>query len=285
MPTIILTTLAIIGYRIYKNKTITYLSSFLTGIIGVMFIMDAYTWIDMIFTLSPDNIQYIYAIGLYLVILSILGFSLYLSFRLNRKNNQQLSIKTIKDKKPLLIMLSTVFLVFGIFVCDNMLKMAILNAWNNKHEAPAMSYGNLNGLSYNTVVSETSTSTYMGKGVKWLGVIAGMSQIDGIKFWVADKDHTSFNNSYHDWFWAIPNDPNLLLGPEQTHGEWVTYMLKTYGNIDADTTDPTHDLFLITGKLDENDCTFYDSTPTTTAPCIPNVIVEKIERAGKVLDK
>ena len=79
-------------------------------------------------------------------------------------------------------------------------------------------------LDYSTVVNDKSNG-YVGKTVQWRGVIAGLSQLDGIKFWVVDKNHTSFDDSYHDWFWAVPDDL-LSLDTEQTHGAWVLIRLE-----------------------------------------------------------
>lgn len=116
---------------------------------------------------------------------------------------------------------------------------------------------------------------YIGKIISWMGKISSLSQIDGIKFWIIDDQHQPNIKTDNSWFWAIPdNNPSA----EITHGKWVTYMLKRYGNIDINSVDSDNDIFLIKGKLLELDCTFYDNTLATTAPCIPNVEVENIKK-------
>lgn len=128
----------------------------------------------------------------------------------------------------------------------------------------------ISNLSYSSVVSD-KTKSYVGKQVAWKGKIAtNLSQIDGIKFWVVDKQHQPNTKTNNAWFWSVPADWPTS---DDTNGAWVTYMLKRYGNIDASKINPDSDVFLITGKFLELDCTFYDN-----GPCIPNLEVEKIER-------
>lgn len=130
------------------------------------------------------------------------------------------------------------------------------------------------GLDYNTVVNNFK-KTYIGKEVSWAGKISNLSQIDGIKFWIVDDQHRPNATTYNDWFWALPAD---LPTVETTHGKWVTYMLRRYGNIDANSINGDNDVFLIKGKLLFLDCDFYNNTPTTPAPCIPNLEVENIQK-------
>lgn len=125
------------------------------------------------------------------------------------------------------------------------------------------------------VQTDCEKHPYVGKIISWTGKISNLSQIDGVKFWIIDDQHQPNITTDNDWFWAIPNDNPPA---DIKHGEWVTYMLKRYGNIDISSIDRDNDIFLIKGKLLELDCTFYDSDTTTTAPCIPNVEVENIKK-------
>lgn len=127
----------------------------------------------------------------------------------------------------------------------------------------------INNLTYSTVVSD-KTNAYICKRVAWNGKIAtNLSQIDGIKFLIIDAQHP-VDSTTTDWFWSVPVDWPTS---NDANGAWVTYMLRHYGNIDASKINPDKDVFLITGKLLELDCTFYDNRQ-----CIPNIEVERIQR-------
>ncbi len=111
-------------------------------------------------------------------------------------------------------------------------------------------------LSYNSVINDKSKS-YLGKEITWRGQISNLSQIDGIKFWIIDNNHTIRTSSYNDWFWAIPKE---IPTTSETNGNWPSYMLKKYGNLNIDDVIIESDTFTITGTLLELDCDFYDST-------------------------
>jgi len=107
-----------------------------------------------------------------------------------------------------------------------------------------------------------------GEIVQFEGVFCGLSQIDGIKLCFLDDENSTDNLDLRNWFWGIPE---IFPSADEHKGEWAIWMLKEFGDIDADNlTDD--EIFVVTGKHVFDDCGFYDD-----GTCIPNVEVERIE--------
>lgn len=135
-------------------------------------------------------------------------------------------------------------------------------------------------ISYDTVVNSKPNS-YIGKRVTWTGKIAiNLSQISGIKFWIVDKQHQPDSSKDNAWFWAIPKELATKEDPsykEGWNGYWGEFMFKNYSKIDYDTVDTSNDVFLVTGTVENLDCT-YPNGDNTIESCVPNLVIEKIEK-------
>lgn len=96
IPTIILITLSIVGYRMHKGKSITAVSRLLTVAISIIICIVIYGWIEEINSFNPTKVNYVFNFFVYPAFLIILGVSIYLNYKLNSKHNQQFGFKTIK---------------------------------------------------------------------------------------------------------------------------------------------------------------------------------------------
>jgi len=114
-----------------------------------------------------------------------------------------------------------------------------------------------------------------GKEVIWNGQIAyGLSQIDGIKFWIVDSSHpTTIKREGYEWFWAIDSDTWVL--PESAHGRWATYLITKFVG-EAPCEDKC--IYQVRGKVVSLDCTFYDESLYGKQVCMPNVEIESIKK-------
>jgi len=107
-----------------------------------------------------------------------------------------------------------------------------------------------------------------GEEIRWEGAFCGLSQIDGIKLCFLDDEGGTDNLDIYNWFWGLPE---VVPSVEEHGGEWASWMLKKYGNIDADTL-TGDEVFVVTGTFVFNDCNFYDGKDI----CIPNILVTDI---------
>ena len=143
------------------------------------------------------------------------------------------------------------------------------------------------------MVASSKNNEYKGKPVNWQGMInTSASQIDGIKFYILDSEHSVHSWKQSDWFWAIPNDNGGA-----NNGDWVSYMLKRYGTVKGAVDkggnsgssfydpeggvkdsgiDPEKQIFEIRGSVHENDCDFMFNDDKIH--CIPNIEVESIKK-------
>jgi len=109
----------------------------------------------------------------------------------------------------------------------------------------------------------------VGEIVQFEGEFCGLSQISGIKLCFVDGEYSAANLDWRLWFWGIPEiDPEI----DEYKGQWAVWMLKEFGDIDADNL-IGDEVFIVTGKYVFDDCTFYDDRDI----CIPNVEVTNIE--------
>lgn len=124
----------------------------------------------------------------------------------------------------------------------------------------------ISNLSYNEI-SNAENDNFKNKIIQWEGIFCGQSQINGIKLCIIDDKHHVDNLNKNEWFWGIPQiEPSV----DEHKGNWATWMLKKYGNINSDNLNGD-EIFIVTGKFVFSDCDFYNNT------CIPNIEVIKIE--------
>jgi len=114
-------------------------------------------------------------------------------------------------------------------------------------------------LTYNQVVNLKDKS--IKQEIIWYGKVAtDLSQIDGIKFWIIDKEHTNKEK----WFWSYDEDTQQL--PQEASGNWVNYTLNKYVGI-SDHNEDT--IFEIKGEVINIDCDVAEY-------CVPNVRLSEI---------
>lgn len=103
-------------------------------------------------------------------------------------------------------------------------------------------------------------------------VNGNVSQINGIKFYIVDEQHVVDRWKEHEWFWAGDD------GTTHNVGEVLKKYSPKADNQKISTDERNgEEIFLVNGKLDPNDCGYYDPDKDGKPICIPNVSVEKIE--------
>lgn len=113
-------------------------------------------------------------------------------------------------------------------------------------------------------VANGKEDQYVGKKVSWIGVVAvELSSVDGIKFWIVDKEH----NERTRWFWALDKDTMFL--PPEAEGAWTTFLMNKY----RQTSNYDGPAYRVEGVIYSLDCTYYEN-----GPCIPNMYISKITK-------
>ncbi len=205
-------------------------------------------------------------------------------------------VEQSKQSKKGLIVLSVVFLVLfciTIFYLSSISKQTdqlknkpqeIINnekkeiKTNNSIELYKTDY---NGHSYNDL-AVPEANKFKGQTIELTGLLAtNLSQIDGVKFWILDKDHNYDNNEKYEWFWATTAQPEQL--PTKYNGSWTHYMFEKYAGLNSENIDFDKTAFTVKGKFLGQDCTFYNKETFGKTVCIPNVAVESISLASKLI--
>ena len=183
------------------------------------------------------------------------------------------------------IIISLLFLVFISGCAVQNPKSSVEPLKINNGSPQPLSFGPYAGVTYRFATDYKNRNAKGGK-VEWFGAITGLSQVDGIKFWILDNEHPVSAQGQYDWFWAIPSlevvssmfNEKPEAGQSKFTGDWVAFMLERYGGIAKEDID-YNGIYKITGIFDGGDCSYYEQKdPAGNQVCIANVVVEKIEK-------
>ena len=163
-------------------------------------------------------------------------------------------------KKILCLIFFASFVLVG---CGNDLeKNNTLNNTFDERKQNSIKSNEISELTYNMVIN--SNDRYEGMIISWTGT-PRLHGLNTGSFYILDSEHKLENlNDYH-WFWAIPNIKNEDAKKINDFKSWV----ETFEGVDDY---KGGNIFLITGKILENDCGYYGKDV-----CIPDIDVIKIE--------